>query len=99
LLAGTGVTGTGIANTQTWVLDLGANAQEIAAGSTANYIVEIVNYVPSLQGTNFLSRQFQLDDVHFQDIFNNGEVLVTGLNSYVNAGSFPLSAPNFNPSN
>lgn len=72
-----------------------AIAEEIAAGSTATYILEIVGYVPSQVGTTNLSRQFQLNDVTYGDMFNDTTIGISSLFNYVNAGNFPLVAPSF----
>jgi hypothetical protein len=85
---------TGIANAETLAITL-VTPEEIAASSTANYILEIVGYVPSQVGTTNLSRQFQLNDVTYGDMFNNATVNVSSLFNYVNAGNFPLVAPSF----
>ncbi len=82
------------ANAEALTITLGT-PEEIAASSTANYILEIVGYVPSAIGTNLLSRQFQLDDVSYGDIFNDTTVVAGGLFNYVNAGNFPLTAPSY----
>lgn len=86
--------GAAAANAETLAITLGT-PEEVAAGSTANYILEIVGYVPSQVGTTNLSRQFQLNDVTYGDMFNDATVSISSLFNYVNAGNFPLVAPSF----
>jgi len=76
------------------------NPEEISAWATASYILEVSGYNPAETAWgNFLSRQFQLNDLTYLDVFNNDEVPVSNLASYVNAWTFPLVAPSFNPAN
>lgn len=93
-LIGSGtITGAAAANTQSY--SIAVTSQEIT--TDAIYIIEIVNYVPSQVGSNNLSRSFQIDNIVYEDIFNDDVVSVTDANAYVNAGSFPLNAPSFTP--
>lgn len=82
------------------------NANNISTGMVAitateiegsmDFVIEVAGYVPSLNGTNNLTRSFKITDLGYLDMFQNGNLLLNTVSSYTNM-NLPLSAPNYTP--
>jgi len=69
---------------------------EIDVGSSMDFIIEMVGYVPSLVWNNYLARGFKINNISYLDMFQDGNKLWTNIGSFTNI-NLPLNAPYYTP--